>query len=71
MSLLSNLGINLFSYRCSPTINVADPADKTRHDRMVTLVTQMLDLNKRLLRTPASNRKRRCCPGNRGDGCGD
>jgi hypothetical protein len=28
------------------TINFADPADKARHDRMVTLVTQMLDLNK-------------------------
>jgi hypothetical protein len=26
----------------------ADPADKARHDRMVALVTQMLDLNKRL-----------------------
>ncbi|MFZ1126689.1 hypothetical protein [Methanoregula sp.] len=31
-----------------PIINFADPADKTRHDRMVTLVTRMLDLNKRL-----------------------
>jgi hypothetical protein len=30
------------------TINFSDPADKARHDRMVTLVTQMLDLNKRL-----------------------
>jgi hypothetical protein len=30
------------------TINFADPADKARHDRMVALVTQMLDLNKRL-----------------------
>jgi hypothetical protein len=30
------------------TINFADPTDKARHDRMVTLVTQMLDLNKRL-----------------------
>jgi len=29
-------------------INFADPADKARHDRMVTLVTQMPDLNKRL-----------------------
>ena len=29
-------------------INFADPADKARHDRMVALVTQMLDLNKRL-----------------------
>jgi len=30
------------------TINFSDPADKARHDSMVTLVTQMLDLNKRL-----------------------
>jgi hypothetical protein len=30
------------------TISFADPADKARHDRMVALVTQMLDLNKRL-----------------------
>jgi hypothetical protein len=30
------------------TINFSDPADKARHDRMVTLVTQMLDLNKKM-----------------------
>jgi len=30
------------------TINFSDPADKARHDSMVTLVTQMLDLNKKL-----------------------
>jgi hypothetical protein len=30
------------------TINFADPADKARHDRMVSLVTQMLELNKKL-----------------------
>jgi len=30
------------------TINPNDPLDKARHDRMVTLVTQMLDLNKKL-----------------------
>ena len=30
------------------TINFSDPADKARHDSMVSLVTQMLDLNKRL-----------------------
>jgi len=30
------------------TINFSDPVDKARHDRMVSLVTQMLDLNKRL-----------------------
>ncbi|GAB6285240.1 MAG: hypothetical protein STSR0009_14410 [Methanoregula sp.] len=29
------------------TINLSDPIDKARHDRMVTLVTQMLDLNKK------------------------
>ena len=29
-------------------INFADPADAARHDRMVTLVTQMLDLHRRL-----------------------
>jgi len=30
------------------TINFSEPADTARHDRMVTLVTQMLDLNKKL-----------------------
>ncbi|MCX6696610.1 MAG: restriction endonuclease subunit M, partial [Methanoregula sp.] len=30
------------------TINFSDPTDKARHDRMVALVTQMLDLNKKL-----------------------
>jgi len=30
------------------TINPNNPADITRHDRMVALVTQMLDLNKKL-----------------------
>ena len=30
------------------TINFADPADVARHDRMVALVTQMLDLHARL-----------------------
>ena len=30
------------------TINFADPADAARHDRMVALVTQMLDLHSRL-----------------------
>jgi hypothetical protein len=30
------------------TLNPNDPADIARHDRMVMLVTQMLDLNKRL-----------------------
>ena len=31
------------------TINFSDPADIACHDRMVALVTQMLDLNKKLL----------------------
>ena len=30
------------------TINLSDPIDKAQHDRMVALVTQMLDLNKKL-----------------------
>jgi hypothetical protein len=30
------------------TINFADPSDKARHDRMVALVSQMLELNKKL-----------------------
>jgi hypothetical protein len=30
------------------TINFADPTDVARHDRMVSLVTQMLDLHARL-----------------------
>jgi len=30
------------------TINPNDPTDVSRHDRMVALVTQMLDLNKKL-----------------------
>jgi hypothetical protein len=36
------------------TINFSDPTDKTRHDRMVGLVEQMLSLHKRLVdaRTP-------------------
>jgi hypothetical protein len=29
------------------TINFSDPADKARHDKMVTMVERMLDLNKR------------------------
>ncbi len=29
-------------------INFTDPVDKARHDRRVTLVSQMLDLNKKL-----------------------
>ncbi len=45
-------GIDDIDPRCifSPilTINLSDPVDKARHDRMVGLVTQMLDLNKKL-----------------------
>ena len=40
------------------TINPADPADKARHDHMVALVTQMLDLNKRLQDAGWSRRRR-------------
>jgi hypothetical protein len=37
------------------TINFSDPADVARHDRMVTLVEQMLELHKRLAAAPASD----------------
>ena len=30
-------------YPCIRTINFADPADNARHDRMVSLVTQILE----------------------------
>ena len=30
------------------TIDISDPTDVARHDRMVSMVQQMLDLNKRL-----------------------
>jgi hypothetical protein len=33
---------------CPCLINFADPSDKTRHDRMVTLVTKMPGLNKKV-----------------------
>ena len=53
--LLPKLQGNFFEpswvfFKNSPirTINFSDPADKARHDRMVALVTQMLDLNKKL-----------------------
>jgi len=39
------------------TINFSDPVDKARHDRMVALVTQMLDLNKRLQDTTLEHEK--------------
>ncbi|MBA7465547.1 hypothetical protein ES707_00717 [subsurface metagenome] len=39
------------------TIDFSDPADVTRHDRMVTLVEQMLDLNKRLAAAKAPHEK--------------
>jgi len=38
----------LLTKRLRCTINFADPADVARHDRMVSLVTQMLDLHRRL-----------------------
>ena len=34
------------------TINFPDPADRARHDRMVSLVERMLELHKRTPRTP-------------------
>ena len=40
--------VNYRSFPVLRTINFADPADKARHDRMVALVTQMLDLNKKV-----------------------
>jgi hypothetical protein len=38
-------------------INVSDPADVARHDRMVSLVEQMLELHKRLAAASASDRE--------------
>jgi hypothetical protein len=38
-------------------INFSDPTDKTRHDRMVELVEQMLDLNKQLAGAKAPQTK--------------
>jgi hypothetical protein len=39
------------------TIDFSDPADVARHDRMVTLVEQMLDLNRRLAAAKVSHEK--------------
>jgi len=39
--------------------NLADPADKARHDRMVKLVEQMLDLHQRLAAAPDDGAKQR------------
>ncbi len=50
----------IFSYLGKIPIYVPDfddPADATRHDRMVALVTQMLDLHKRLHDTPLEHEK--------------
>ena len=48
---LGSVYIETFPIR---TINFSDPQDATRHDRMVSLVDQMLSLNKQLheARTP-------------------
>ena len=58
------LPLDLFEYRpmyikqlSIRTINFSDPADKTRHDRMVELVGQMLDLNKQLAEAKAPQAK--------------
>jgi hypothetical protein len=40
--------VKMYIINNSRVHNFADPVDKARHDRMVALVTQMLDLNKRL-----------------------
>jgi hypothetical protein len=40
------------------TINPNDPADIARHDRMVALVMQMLDLNKKLPDVRLDNEKK-------------
>ena len=42
-----------------PPINFSDPADKARHDKMVSLVEQMLDLNKQLPKAKNPNDKTR------------
>ena len=39
------------------TINFSDPVDKTRHDKMVALVTQILDLNKKMQGTRLEQEK--------------
>jgi hypothetical protein len=39
------------------TINFSDPADKARHDRMVTLVEQMLSLHKKLVAANTDHEK--------------
>ena len=47
------------------TINFADPADAARHDRMVALVTQMLDLHAGWLRKVCRMRRPRSSGGSR------
>ncbi len=39
---------NQLAQPSNPTTDFTDPTDVTRHDRMVSLVTQMLDLHARL-----------------------
>jgi len=39
------------------TIDFSDPTDKAHHDRMVALVTQMLDLNKKVQDTRLEQEK--------------
>jgi len=47
-TLTVNLSKTYLSQLPIRTINFADPVDKAHHDRMVALVTQMLELNKKL-----------------------
>jgi hypothetical protein len=48
--LIQRFERNIDAYRSGQytvrTINFSDPADKSRHDRMVALVEQMLELHK-------------------------
>jgi len=53
------------------TINFANPADIARHDRMVTLVTQVPDLNRKLQEARPGQREDDIIPADCGDGHAD
>ena len=40
-----------------PTIDFSDPTDKSHHDKMVSLVESMLDLNKKLPKAKTAHEK--------------
>jgi hypothetical protein len=44
----NNVGTNEIAAMPFPTIDFSNPADKSRHDKMVSLVDRMLDLHKKL-----------------------